>query len=198
MAKFPERHAHRTNYPRQGGMYSSGSTPGLPIPVEVARQGPMSREEATTACRSIRSHLESAGAQLLELHDREGWKALGYASWRECAVAEFGKSQSRVYELLAAARVVREFSEISEKPPTTDSHLRALAKAPEGRRAEAWDAAAKVAGTDKVTARHVAEAVKAMPREPGSDDDIGDEPEPEPESCTCPTCHGTGKVQPPR
>ncbi len=42
---------------------------------------------------------------LLDLDRRRGWEALGYTSFRECAVAEFGKSQGYVYKLLHAAEV---------------------------------------------------------------------------------------------
>ncbi len=49
-------------------------------------------------------------ALLLELYEREGWRALSYDSWRACAVAEFAQSQTALYRQLTAARVDRTIS----------------------------------------------------------------------------------------
>lgn len=57
------------------------------------------------------------------MKEREGWKALGYESWRECAVAEFQISQSRIYQLLDAARI----STNLENKEMPEIHLRELA-----------------------------------------------------------------------
>lgn len=122
----------------------------------------MSAHEARTAIEDIRTHLSSAGEQLLDLQDREGWKALGYQSWKDCAVAEFGKSAAHVYRLLAAARTERAIgSPIGETP---ESHLRETAplKDAADKRA-ALDRATELAGgTDKRTAQHVKRAVREM------------------------------------
>jgi hypothetical protein len=146
-----------------GSGYSLGhsSTPGLPIPVDVAPQGDMDATQAKAACSAIRHSLEDARARLLDLHDRKGWKALGYPSWRECAMAEFGKSQAQIYRWLEAARVDREISPIGEKPPLPESIARELAKAPEGRRAEALGIAHQATGA-KPTAKDVARAVASL------------------------------------
>jgi hypothetical protein len=37
---------------------------------------------------------------VLELHEREGWRALGYKSWRARVVAEFEHGQTHLYRLL--------------------------------------------------------------------------------------------------
>lgn len=66
---------------------------------------PMSAQEARECVATIKHNLESLGAMLLDLDRRRGWEALGYASFRECAVTEFGKSQGYVYKLLHAALV---------------------------------------------------------------------------------------------
>lgn len=66
---------------------------------------PMTLDEARSCVAAIRSNLESLGAMLLDLERRRGWEALGYSSFRECAIAEFGKSQGYVYKLLHAASV---------------------------------------------------------------------------------------------
>jgi len=47
---------------------------------------PMSRDEAQQCIARIAHHLEEARALLLELYERQGWRALGYDSWRTCVV----------------------------------------------------------------------------------------------------------------
>lgn len=66
---------------------------------------------------SIKYHLEQAGEHLnrarekiLDLHQYEGWKVLGYTSWRQCVTTEFQKSSSTVYRQLSAALVELELS----------------------------------------------------------------------------------------
>ncbi len=56
----------------------------------------------------IKVHAETLWALLLEAHDRQAWRALGYSSWREYGMAEFGMSQSRAYQILDQGRVIRE------------------------------------------------------------------------------------------
>jgi site-specific DNA-methyltransferase (adenine-specific) len=70
----------------------------------------MSRDEAQQCVARIAHHLEEARALLLELYEREGWRALGYDSWRACVVAEFSQSQTALYRQLTAARVERTIS----------------------------------------------------------------------------------------
>jgi hypothetical protein len=66
---------------------------------------PMSRDEARQCVVRIAHHLEEARALLPELYEREGWRALGYDSWRACVVVEFSQSQTALYRQLTAARV---------------------------------------------------------------------------------------------
>ena len=61
--------------------------------------------EARLLVNRIRDHINDARALVLELYEREGWRALGYDSWRECVVAEFDQSQAYLYRLLDAAKV---------------------------------------------------------------------------------------------
>ena len=68
---------------------------------------PMSRDEARQCVVRIAHHLEEARALLLELYEREGWRALGYDSWRACVTAEFAESQATLYRQLTAARIER-------------------------------------------------------------------------------------------
>ncbi len=88
----------------------------------------MTADEARTTIAAITAHLNDTRALLLDLKEREGWRALGYDSWRACAQAEFGQSQSRVYQLLDAAKVDRALSTVVESPTEIpEAHARILA-----------------------------------------------------------------------
>ncbi len=113
---------------------------------------------------------------LLELERRVGWRALGHKSWRECAITEFGTSKSRVYELLAAAKVEEQL-QISGIPeneiPTTVSQLNELAKLPPEQQVAGLKKADELAAIEnrKRTVEHVSRAVKQLqpqPRKHGS------------------------------
>ncbi len=120
----------------------------------------MTAPEARQCIAAIKAHLHGARALLLELEEREGWRALGYSSWRACVVAEFGQSQAYLYRQLAAAkieRVVEPFSPIGEIP---EGQLRPLAAldSPDEQRA-VWDTAKETAPNGRVTAAHVVQVI---------------------------------------
>lgn len=151
-------------------------------PVELLS---ISREHAVAICDKIRDNMTAARNLLVELYDGQGWKALGYMSWRECVATEFGQHQRMLYRELEAAKVVREIeaatgSQVFDtcvKQPEGDNPepfrpsdmparpLVALAKAPEGTRAEVLGVAAEAAG-GKPTERVVKAAVEAKAEAP--------------------------------
>lgn len=95
--------------------------------VEVLK--PLSPMEARTVCDEIKRCFGSARQLLLVLWEGEGWRALGYSSWRECVTQEFEQSQRHCYHLLAAAQVGRNLCTIVQNPDDIpESHLRPLAK----------------------------------------------------------------------
>lgn len=55
-------------------------------------------------------HVNEARQLIWELHEREGWKALGFASWRACVQEKFERASSTVYRQLSAACVEMEIS----------------------------------------------------------------------------------------
>jgi len=71
---------------------------------------PMSRDEARQCVEQINRHLNDARVKLLELYEREGWRALCYDSWRACVASEFSHSQATLYRQLTAAQVDRTIS----------------------------------------------------------------------------------------
>jgi hypothetical protein len=85
----------------------------------------MDATEARAVVTRIKTRIDIARGELLELHDREGWKALGYRNWETCARQEFGGSAAQMYRLLSAAQIERAIdSPIGEYP---ESHLREVA-----------------------------------------------------------------------
>jgi hypothetical protein len=130
---------------------------------------PMTKDEARSCVVAIRSNLESLGAMLLDLERRRGWEALGYSSFRECAIAEFGKSQGYVYKLLHAAEVDENLAaneiypmDKSEIALIPTSHKEELHKLPFDQQAEALqkaDALAIAEGKSREV-KHVRQVVK--------------------------------------
>lgn len=106
---------------------------------EVART--MSKIEAREAADLINQSLEDTGKLLLDFYEKEGWKALDYASWRECVVAEFGKGKSQLYNQLEAARIERQISTRVENGHLPVKPLLELKRLPENKRDEAWQEA---------------------------------------------------------
>jgi len=93
----------------------------------VATQTPMTEHEARSCVQRINAGMNSVRLDVLELDERQGWRALGYESWRACVATEFGASESYLYQLADAARVDRAISTIVEMPPVRQSHARELA-----------------------------------------------------------------------
>lgn len=65
---------------------------------------------------------------LYKLHEYEGWKALGYGSWRQCVKAEFHKSQATLYNQLAAAAIEQQISTTGGIGSIPERVLRPLAR----------------------------------------------------------------------
>jgi hypothetical protein len=112
----------------------------------------MTREEARDCVERIKVGLGQVGALLLALKENQGWKALGYDSWRDCAAAEFGKSQSRIYQLLDAAKVERNFQHAGKINYRAADRLKDL---PAGLQQEVYEMAKLASGNGKPTARNI-------------------------------------------
>ena len=124
----------------------------------------MTKDEARECIEQINENLRDTRELLLELYEREGWKALNYSSWRECVTGEFKEKQAYLYYQLAAAKTERNISTIVEKSePLPESHLREISKIkdPDQQR-EVYRQAVETAPEGKVTARHIEETVKEM------------------------------------
>lgn len=127
---------------------------------------PMSQAEARQCVDDIKNGIVNVGRRLLDLYERNGWEALGYSSWRECAQVEFNFKQAYVYKLLAAAEIERNLAETdfytNGIKPESERQIRPLAPLPPDLQREAWRAAVDTAPNGKVTAAHVQAVVDAM------------------------------------
>lgn len=125
----------------------------------------MTFDQARQCADEIKSGISNIGKKLLELHDGDGWEILGYASWRECAMVEFGYSQSYAYRLLSLEEVKQnliDFSPIGENttPVITESQARHLATIPAEEQPIVYQLATATAPNGKITAAHVEQTVK--------------------------------------
>jgi len=131
----------------------------------------MTAIEAAACEEQIVQHLTSARALLYEFVQRDGWRALGYASWPSWAQERFGKSQSFVYRMLSAAQIEHELTG-SVEGVLPEAHARVLA--PLKARPEQLKAAASIAEnlaaaeSRAVSTRHFEEAVRII-NQPASD-----------------------------
>lgn len=116
---------------------------------------PMSTDEARSCVEQINAHINGARSLLLDLYERNGWEALGYSSWRECAIAEIGLSERRVYQLLDAAQVERNICTVVQIGTIPERHLRSLVLVEPERQQEVYQTAVATAPNGKVTAAHI-------------------------------------------
>lgn len=130
----------------------------MSLPAEV-QSLMMTKAEARSIVDQIKSHAESMRKLIYDLHQREGWKALGYESWRECVVTEFEQAQRTLYQQLNAAQVeeVLRHGAIGEIPERQLRPLSPLRDRPDQLR-EAWSTANERTGGNP-TGRDVQQAV---------------------------------------
>jgi len=124
----------------------------------------MDEAEARACVAAINQHLDGARALLLDLHDRQGWRALRYESWRECVTAEFQQSRATLYRQLAAAEVERSIShyEKNPSPHLPVLHALELAQLPVPERAKLATEIARDHLTIKSLRRIIAEKQRAV------------------------------------
>jgi hypothetical protein len=131
----------------------------------------MTKTEARGLVERIRSHITDARRDVLELYEREGWRVLGYDSWRDCVVTEFEQSQRHLYRLLDAAKVERNLSQVFDNQQNDcpigqmpEGVLRPLSKLKPDQQREAWKAATAV--QPQPTAAFVAKVAETIKRNP--------------------------------
>ncbi len=119
----------------------------------------MGADEARQTLDGIKKDLHHARALLLDLYRREGWRALGYESFRACVTEEFGKGQSQLYRELRAAEVELNISPLGENDWLPERHARELAFLPPELQALIYEQAKQLG---KVTAEGIRLLVMKM------------------------------------
>ncbi len=77
---------------------------------------PLTQADARALTDRIKGTTEQLWQLLLEAHEREAWKVLGYPSWRAYAKRELAISQSHAYRLLDQGRVIRQLEAAANSP----------------------------------------------------------------------------------
>lgn len=145
--------------------------------MEAIKRADMNREEAVATCDTIRRGLGEIRDLALDLHDRNGWAALGYPTWGACVSSEFAASYRHINRQLQAALIEKEIIDAEAKSDAIgpigpiaqantvvkeaipESQLRPLAAVKPGKRSDVWKEAKATAPEGKVTAKHVRETV---------------------------------------
>ncbi len=128
----------------------------------VAKAVKMSAEEARRHVDRINGHVSTARALILEFYEREGWKPLGYSSWRQCILAEFTESQRTLYRMLEAGKIERDICQGGVIGEIPESVLKPLKSVPEDHRAAVWEEARELADGKTLTSEIVQTAVEDL------------------------------------
>lgn len=90
-----------------------------------------------------------------------------YSTFEDYCKDKWGMKQSRVYQFMDAAQVVKQLqsSTIVELLPTTESQARPLTKLEPAEQVRAWELVIATAPEGKITAAHVLEAAKVIQAE---------------------------------
>lgn len=131
----------------------------------------MSKADAQQCVKQIREHASNVVELAIRLRDERGWKALGYESWNECVVGEFGESRRHLNRMIRAAEIAEKL-EVGPIGPSSkaipESVVRPLAALPESEQPAAWSEAVESAGGKQPTAKQVKEVVEKRAKpEPG-------------------------------
>lgn len=129
--------------------------------VPKAVQIPLSSNEARRLVSRINNQSADVRTLVLQMHDGQGWKALGYQSWKACVEGEFVFGRQYAYRLLEAAQVEQRVSPVGDTK-LRETHVRELAVAPLTRQADVYAAAVKSAPPTGLTAEHIRSTVKSM------------------------------------
>jgi len=156
----------------------------------------ITKARAMKLCEEIRAGLGSVADLVVELHEGQGWTALGYTTWKECCAQEFQHSVWWAGRQLRAAEVRKLLPPRPTNPPSDfgggvpigtgstphkESHLRELAKVPAEQQAAVLAWATEKAEGKPLTATMIKQAWKDIQEgEPEEEPEEEDEAPPEP------------------
>lgn len=142
-------------------------------PVNVTPMTAAEARECTELIRKDLATIETMRVRLLNMERRQGFKALGYSSWREWVTKEYSNSsQAYLYRLLAAARVEANLTADSTivEIDIPITQLTKLAKLPAPQQSVALQKADELAAAENKprTLNHITRAVNQLmpPKEP--------------------------------
>jgi hypothetical protein len=117
----------------------------------------MTLAEAQAKHAELKSIHAIARTMLLEMRDRKGWLALGFESWADYAIKEWGYSENYLNRLANAARIQSVIVPIGTNE-IPESHTRELANLPnDDAMREVYDLVS--AENEKITAKAIQDAV---------------------------------------
>lgn len=117
----------------------------------------MTKDEAIATRDKMNNHIGSVAALAKDFYHREGWKALGYRNWKECAEKEFGHGRARIQQLLDEAKVEKSLG--PDAPPLSSRATRELKDVAPKKRKAALKAAQKEHKTPTPTAPQIKKTV---------------------------------------
>jgi hypothetical protein len=134
----------------------------MPIGInEIPALPKLTAIEARQKVNNVKSCLSIARSELLDLRDRDGWRALGYESWEEFGATEFDYSVQYLNRITTADSIQKSLETIVSEGEIKETHLRPLTSIPENERAAIWEEANRKAeelGKER-TAKMVQDAV---------------------------------------
>lgn len=94
---------------------------------------------------------------VFDLHERNGWEALGYKSWEKCVTSEFKEKERYLYYQLAAAKTEKRLIEsnctkVQQIGSIPETHLRPLSGLTPDKQKEVYEKAVDTAPDGEVTA----------------------------------------------
>lgn len=126
-------------------------------------------KEARECADRINAGINNVRRDVLELHDRDGWSALGYKSWTECVQREFKQAERYIFYQFKAGQIEQNLNDSAKSNCTIvqlgsipEGQLRPLARLEPSQQREAWQKAVETAPEGKVTAAHVSKVVKEI------------------------------------
>jgi hypothetical protein len=140
----------------------------MKLTITQNKERPMIYKEARECVDKINANLSSVRSLVLELHDRDGWSALGYSTWTECVQKEFQQSERYIFYQYKAAQIEQNINDFAKTNCTkvqlgaiSETHLRPLSKIKDAeKQREVWNKAVETAPDGKLTAAHVSAVVK--------------------------------------
>ena len=126
----------------------------------------MTPEEARKRVNTINASMNNIRVLLLDFHDREGWKALGYESWTDCVEKEFEQGRRQIFRQFQAAQIEQNINDSAKTECQDDTipeaQLRPLAAVAPEDQPTVYQLAKETAPEGKLTAAHVEKTVREI------------------------------------